>query len=94
MLHPNQVFHLSIAVNDFSTDIIVLCVCVCAYYRADSAEREGPFIGASSRAGPDGVPAAQVLHPAVSIWRDRQTHGPPTGPSPPPASWLTAITGC
>lgn len=65
---------------------MVLCysVCVRVCYRAHSANRQKSFIRASGGAGPDGVPAAQVLHPAVSIQRDTQT--PATPPSPPPAA--------
>lgn len=56
--------------------LMVLChaerarVCV---HRAGSANRQRSFIRASGRAGPDGVPAAQVLHPAVSKERNAHT---------------------
>lgn len=50
--------------------VIIVCVLCC---RAGPADREGVAVRAGSRAGPDGIPAAQVLHPAVSIWTDGRT---------------------
>lgn len=68
--------------NMFHSQVLLMILCV--FFRERSADRSRSFIRAGGRVGPDGVPAAQVLHPPVSVQRDAQKATTP--PSPPPTA--------